>query len=113
MGIWVAIWRGWRVFLGRDGSSFYPPTGPFVSSLKSEFLNYSLIDGRETQILAALSLQPHRLSDLVTRCYDTTPPYLHKAAAQNILALLVDLHKKQQVSPLFPHNPNSTFQRTY
>ena len=99
---------------GQGWQQFLPAHGPLCSEPEKrifELLTHRR--ARETQILAALSLQPHRLSDLVTRCYDTTPPYLHKAAAQNILALLVDLHKKQQVSPLFPHNPNSTFQRTY
>ena len=99
---------------GQGWQQFLPAHGPLCSEPEKrifELLTHRR--ARETQILAALSLQPRRLSDLVTRCYDTTPPYSHKAAAQNILAHLVDLHKKQQVSPLFPDNLNSTFQRTY
>lgn len=49
---------------------------------------------REAAILAALDAGPGTIPDLVTRLYADTPRALHAAAARNVLAHLIDLHRR-------------------
>jgi len=49
---------------------------------------------REAQILAALDAAPGTPADLARRIYTDTPPALLGAAARNVLAHLIDLHRR-------------------
>lgn len=49
---------------------------------------------REAAILAALDAGPATIPDLVTRLYADTPRALHAAAARNVHAHLIDLHRR-------------------
>jgi hydroxyacylglutathione hydrolase len=52
---------------------------------------------REAAILAALA-SPQTIPDLVARIYTDTPPALHRAAARNVFAHLIDLEERGQVT---------------
>lgn len=53
---------------------------------------------REAAILAALAAGPAPVAALVARLYAETPPALHPAAARNVLAHLLDLHRRNRVA---------------
>lgn len=53
---------------------------------------------REDQILALLSHGPRTISEIVGKLYHDTPLALHKAAARNVLAHLIDLWERQIVA---------------
>jgi glyoxylase-like metal-dependent hydrolase (beta-lactamase superfamily II) len=55
---------------------------------------------REAAILAALAAGPAPIAALVARLYADTPPALHPAAARNVLAHLLDLHHRNEVTAL-------------
>jgi hydroxyacylglutathione hydrolase len=55
--------------------------------------------GREGAVLDALRAGPAPLADLVARVYADTPAALHRAAAANLLAHLLDLAERGLVAP--------------
>lgn len=65
--------------------------------------------GREAQILSALALGPARIPDLTARIYAGTPPHLWPAAARNVLAHLVDLAARNQVTARPALHPEAEF----
>lgn len=65
---------------------------------------------RETAILAQLRNGPCDAANLAQAIYTDTPPALLPAATRNVLAHLIDLMGKNQVSPLETLSPDSRFQ---
>lgn len=69
-------------------------------------------DGREAQILGALSDGPAPIAALVQRLYAEVEPALHGAAARNVFAHLIDLSQRGLVAAQGALGPNATFVRT-
>ena len=67
--------------------------------------------GREAAILDALGRGPARIDVLVTELYSDVAPALHPAAARNVLAHLIDLHERSQVTALPQAGPGALWQR--
>jgi glyoxylase-like metal-dependent hydrolase (beta-lactamase superfamily II) len=53
---------------------------------------------REAEILSELGRGEARIADIVARLYADVPVALHQPAAQNVLAHLVDLHRRSRVA---------------
>ncbi|SEN61346.1 MBL fold metallo-hydrolase [Palleronia pelagia] len=68
--------------------------------------------GRETQILDALGPAPLTAATLAARIYTDTPARLLPAAARNVLAHLIDLHGKNEVSATGPIHAETMFHRS-
>ncbi len=79
---------------------FYPGHGDPVETPQTraqELIDHRL--GREAQILNALQgAQPKTARELAEQIYADTPPALLGAAERNVLAHLIDLHGKKQVT---------------
>lgn len=56
-------------------------------------------EAREAAILAALHKGPATAATLAAAIYTDTPPALLPAATRNVFAHLIDLHRKQRVTP--------------
>jgi len=66
-------------------------------------------ESREAAILDALGNGPATARALAERIYTDTPPSLIGAATRNVLAHLIDLHGKSQVSPHGALTADATF----
>ena len=66
---------------------------------------------READILDALGPTPQTPAQLAATIYTDTPPALMPAATRNVLAHLIDLHRRGQVETKAPPGPHSTFAR--
>ena len=76
----------------RDDRLFYPGHGAPVTDPAARLSDLSSHrKQRETEIRAALADGPQTIADLTRRIYRDTPPALHRAAARNVLAHLIDL----------------------
>lgn len=64
---------------------------------------------REAQILAALADGPARIPALATRIYADLPRHLLPAAERNVLAHLIDLASRNQVTALPALHPDADF----
>lgn len=64
---------------------------------------------REKAILAQLAKGPATISNLTTRIYNDLAPELHKAAARNVFAHLIDLHTGGIVQADKTLHPSATF----
>lgn len=65
---------------------------------------------REAAILAALAT-PQTIPELVAQIYTDTPPALHRAAARNVFAHLIDLAERSLVSATPSLSVEAMFQR--
>ena len=96
----------------RAAQRYYPGHGAPIDA-PAERLRW-LIDhrrSREAQIIAALRATPEPigLTGLTRQVYTDTPPALLPAAARNVLAHLVDLVGKNQVTATLPLSDTSHF----
>lgn len=92
---------------------FYAGHGPVITA-PQERLDW-LRDNRrarEAQILSALSHHAGSATDLAQRIYTDIDPRLLPAATRNVLAHLIDLHHKRQVSQSGPLTADTIFERT-
>jgi glyoxylase-like metal-dependent hydrolase (beta-lactamase superfamily II) len=83
----------------RDDKIYYPAHGPAVDKPKQ------LVRGmighrrmREKQILDLLQKHPHTIPDMVAQMYKGLSPRLVGAAGRSVLAHLIDLEKRGQIS---------------
>ena len=84
--------RDWRVFYPGHGDAIHAP-GARLDWLIGHRLS------REAAILAALEAGPATAARIARTVYADTPAALLPAAERNVLAHLVDLMQKKQVSP--------------
>ena len=95
--------RDWRVFYPGHGGAIEDPAG------RLEWLIAHRLS-REAAILEALKAGPQDAATLAQMIYTETPPALLGAATRNVLAHLVDLTGKSQVSPVGPLQGDAAFQ---
>ena len=95
--------RDWRVFYPGHGGAIEDPAG------RLEWLIAHRLS-REAAILEALKAGPQDAATLAQMIYTETPPALLGAATRNVLAHLVDLTGKFQVSSVGPLQGDATFQ---
>lgn len=96
--------RQWHSFHAGHGAPIFAP---------NERLNW-LVEhrrGREAEILRALESGPARAYDLACRIYTETPTALMGAATRNVFAHLVDLTRKNAVSPVGTLESEAVFRR--
>jgi len=84
--------RNWRVFYPGHGDAIDAPAARLDWLITHR-------KARETAILAALAQAPADAASLAQQIYTDTPPALLGAATRNVLAHLVDLYGKSQVTP--------------
>jgi glyoxylase-like metal-dependent hydrolase (beta-lactamase superfamily II) len=80
-------------------SMAFPGHGPQIMSPANRMT--ALVSHRQTReaaLKAALQAGPMTLSALTTAVYTDTPPHLHPAARRNVLAHVIDLVERNQVS---------------
>lgn len=82
--------EGARVLYPGHGAPVADPTAR-IAELRAHRL------AREAAILAALEAGACRITDLVAAIYTDTPTAMHKAAARNVLAHLLDLEARGRV----------------
>jgi len=88
-----------RKLLGTDANTFYPGHGAPITDPAGRLT--WLIKHREdrtAQIIAQLGNGPADVMALTEKIYAESPATLHKAAARNVFAQLIDLHGQDQVS---------------
>lgn len=95
MGCYMASLRG---LLQHRWSRFYPGHGEPIAQphARLEALHAHRLQ-REAEILAGLNRAPNTATDLVRTIYTDLAPSLHGAAARNVLAHLIDLHRRNEV----------------
>ncbi|RAK57911.1 MBL fold metallo-hydrolase [Phenylobacterium deserti] len=83
----------------RGFATLWPTHGPPVREV-APFLDAYIAHrrGRERQILEALADGPARIRDLVPRLYAEVDPRLHPAAALSMLAHMIDLVRRGELS---------------
>jgi glyoxylase-like metal-dependent hydrolase (beta-lactamase superfamily II) len=85
--------RVWQRFLPGHGDAVEAPQARLADLIAHRLT-------REQQILAALITHgPSTAQDLAQAIYTTTPPALLPAATRNVLAHLIDLQARGEVSP--------------
>ena len=94
--------RNWRVFYPGHGAPVSDPAAR-LDWLTGHRRN------REAAILSALADGPANAPSLARLIYTDTPPALLDAATRNVLAHLVDLMQKLQVTPVGPLHAGATF----
>ncbi len=94
--------RDWARFLPGHGDPVDTPAARLATLIAHR-------QGREAQILQALSTGPLTLPALVARVYADTAPALHPAAARNALAHLIDLADRTLVTATPALSPAATF----
>ena len=94
--------RNWRVFYPGHGAPVSDPAAR-LDWLTGHRRN------REAAILSALADGPANAPSLARLIYTDTPPALLDAATRNVLAHLVDLMQKSQVTPVGPLHAGATF----
>lgn len=95
--------RNWALMLPGHGAPIPEPAARLTELISHRHL-------REAQILAALHTAPADAIALATRIYTDTPPALLPAAARNILAHLIDLHVRNEITTQGPLTAHSQFQ---
>lgn len=93
-----------RVLYPGHGAPVHDPAAR-ISELRAHRL------AREAAILAALDNGPQRIDELVTTIYTDTPLALHRAAARNVLAHLIDLEARGLVLAAPELCPEAVFHR--
>jgi glyoxylase-like metal-dependent hydrolase (beta-lactamase superfamily II) len=97
---------------GTRWSQFYPGHGDPVETpdqrLQDLIAHRQL---RERQILTALDAGPARIPDLTARVYADTPRHLLPAAERNVLAHLIDLLDRNQITATPSLSPTAEFRR--
>jgi glyoxylase-like metal-dependent hydrolase (beta-lactamase superfamily II) len=84
--------------LEREEAVYYPAHGPAVEEPRKLVRGLLLHRRqREAQIIAQLAEGPLRISDMVSQMYRDVDPALHPAAAQSVLAHLLDLEAQGRV----------------
>ena len=96
--------RDWRVFYPGHGGAIEDPAGRLDWLIAHRL-------SREAAILEALKGGPQDAATLAQMIYTETPPALLGAATRNVLAHLVDLTGKSEVSPVGSLQADATFQR--
>ena len=96
--------RNWRVFYPGHGAAVADPAARLQWLITHR-------TGRETAILEHLDQGPATAQSLAEVIYADTPPALLGAATRNVLAHLVDLMQKSQVSPEGPLHGDAVFRR--
>ncbi|UWR23858.1 MBL fold metallo-hydrolase [Sulfitobacter sp. S190] len=94
--------RNWRVFYPGHGAQIDTPNARLdwlVSHRK----------GREAAILDHLQRGPANAAALATLIYNDAPPALLNAASRNVLAHLIDLHKRGHIHPHGPLHSEADF----
>jgi glyoxylase-like metal-dependent hydrolase (beta-lactamase superfamily II) len=85
----------------RDWRTFYPGHGGAIDDPKDRLAwLVAHRQSREADILSALTSGPATAHALAAQIYTQTPPTLLGAATRNVLAHLVDLTGKNQVTPV-------------
>lgn len=91
-----------RIFYSGHGEPIEDPVARIAELLAHR-------KAREAAILAELAHGPATIEHLTTRIYFNVAPELHKAAARNVFAHLVDLHARQQISASVNLHPLAEF----
>jgi glyoxylase-like metal-dependent hydrolase (beta-lactamase superfamily II) len=95
----------------RHFATLWPTHGPPVRDVDSFLAGYiAHRRERETQILTALAGGPAAIGELVPKLYADVDPRLHPAAAQSMLAHMIDLARRGLVSVEGTPNLQSTYQ---
>ncbi|MEJ6388286.1 MBL fold metallo-hydrolase [Gymnodinialimonas ulvae] len=96
----------------RDDRLFLPGHGAAVTTPRARCK--ALLEhrrGREAQILQALAaLGPANAEDLAAQIYTDVAPELRPAAARNVLAHLIDLSQRGQITTTGPITADTSFQ---
>lgn len=102
-----------RRLAGRDDRVYHPGHGDPVTDPAARLAELiAHREGREAQILAALETAGPATADaLARRIYSDLAPALLPAAARNVLAHLVDLHERNEVSPQGDLTAGTVFSR--
>lgn len=101
-----------KKLMGRGDRVFYPGHGapvPGPESRLQELWDHRRM--REAQILDALQQAPGSADTLARRIYTDVPPALLPAATRNVLAHLIDLTDRNQVTCTKPLTATSLFSR--
>lgn len=96
--------RPWRVFLPGHGDLVTNPAARLA-----ELTHHRR--AREAAILAALSSGLCTVAEIAERVYTATPPAMMPAAERNVLAHLIDLVDRGEVTPSAPPGPGARFVR--
>lgn len=94
--------QDWRKFLPGHGENVTDPTARLAELIAHR-------EGRDVQILAALTDGPATVPDLTARLYSGLDPRLQPAARQNVLAHLIDLAARGVVTSPTPVGPSAPF----
>ncbi len=95
----------------RDWQEFHSGHGPVIerpNARLSELRDHRL--GREAQIRAALMAEPGTARALAARIYSDIPTALLPAAERNVLAHLIDLYSKSEITPRGPLSRDTVFE---
>lgn len=90
--------RSLERLLGRDDAVYFPTHGPPVTDPKSHvraFLQHRR--ERRAAILRRLAESPATIPEIVAAVYVDVSPALHGAAAQSVLAHLIELQEVEEV----------------
>jgi hydroxyacylglutathione hydrolase len=96
--------RGDRVFHPGHGASVQKPAA------RLDWL-MSHRRSREAEILDALAAGPSTIAEITARVYSALPPEMRPAAERNVLAHLIDLHKRGDISAVPGLTATAQFQR--
>jgi glyoxylase-like metal-dependent hydrolase (beta-lactamase superfamily II) len=101
-----------RMLRAHDWRVFYPGHGDLITAPAAR-LDWLVAHrkGREAEILQALADKPATATDLARRIYVDTPSALLAAATRNVLAHLIDLEGKSQISCDGSLHAEATFRR--
>ncbi len=94
--------RSWSRFYPGHGEAIEQPNTT-VQELRAHRLQ------REAEILSCLAHKPGTAATLVSTIYTDLAPALHSAAARNVLAHLIDLHRRNVIGSDDPINQNAIF----
>lgn len=94
----------------RQDQVYYPGHGAGVHNpmvLVDHIRNHRL--ARTTQILRVLQQGPRTVADITAEVYRDVPPKLHNAASRNVLAHLIDLYSKNEITSAEEFHADATF----
>lgn len=99
-----------RKLQGVDATTFHPGHGaPIEDPMGRISWLIAHRKDRTTQIINQLTAGPTDVTSLTKRIYADAPPALHRAAARNVFAHLVDLHEQGQVTATPTLSADATF----